>query len=98
MLSLWVRSWPLVGPAYRSVRKFAVPPRNSCGVLAAGLKASIFPRSVLNSARVISLVRHSALAGVTRAPLGANVAGVKGWMQVLASGVTRIFVVVARSF
>jgi hypothetical protein len=29
MLSLWVTSVPLVGPAYRSVRKLAVPPRNS---------------------------------------------------------------------
>ncbi len=32
MLSACVSSSPLVGPEYRSVRKFGVPPRNCCGV------------------------------------------------------------------
>ena len=41
-----------------------MPPINSATVVALGLKASIFPLRVLNSARVISLVRHSADAGV----------------------------------
>jgi hypothetical protein len=98
MLSACVSSVPLVGPEYRSVRKFAVPPRYSATVRALGLAASILPRRVLNSASVISLVRHSAVAAVRRLPLASKVAGVKGRMQVEASGVARMLVVVCRSF
>ena len=39
------------------------------GVSARGLNASILPRSVLNSASVMSLVRHSAVAGVMSVPV-----------------------------
>lgn len=98
MLSRCVSSVPLLGPEYRSVRQLAVPPRYSAGVRAFGLKASILPRSVLNSASVMSLVRHSALAGVARLPAASKVAGTNGRVHLPASGVTRMFVVVCRSF
>jgi hypothetical protein len=78
MLSACVSRVPLVGPEYRSVRQVAVPPRYSCTVRARGLEASILPRRVLNSASVMSLVRHSAAAGVSRLPAPSKVAGVKG--------------------
>jgi len=56
------------------------------------------PRKVLNSASVMSLVRHSAVAGVTTDPSAATVADVNGFVQFAASGVSRMFVVVCRSF
>src|SRR2546422_1086061 len=70
MLSLWVST---VAPVeYRSVRQFAVPPRNSCAVLALGLEASILPLRDLNSSTVRSLVQHSAVAALMRLPLASN--------------------------
>ena len=50
---------------------------------ARGLNASILPVSVLNSASVMSLVRHSAAAGVTRAPSGPSTAGLNGRVHFL---------------
>ena len=72
------------------MRKAGVPSKNSATIVALGLKASILPLRVLNSARVISLVRHSADAGVFN--------GVNPLVHVFASGVSRILVVVGRSF
>ncbi len=70
MKSLWPRTVPQV--AYRSVRRLGVPFRKSSGVVAEGLKPSILPHRLLNSARVRSLVQHLADAGW---PLAAGVKG-----------------------
>src|SRR5260221_12585065 len=95
MLSLWVSS---VAPVeYRSVRQLGVPPKNSCAVLARGLKASILPLRDLNSSTVRSLVQHSAVAALTSLPPASNSAGENGLEHLSASGVTRILVVVCRS-
>jgi hypothetical protein len=60
-------------------------------VVALGLLASILPQSVLNSAKVMSLVQHIADAGVPAAGL----AGVNGCVHLAASsGMARMFVVV----
>ena len=94
MLSLWLNSVPLVGPEYKSVRQAGVPATNSCAVRALGLKPSIFPRSVLNSAKVMSLDLHSAVAGVL--VLGSK--GIKGLVHCEAKGVSKILVVACKSF
>jgi hypothetical protein len=92
MLSAWLMSVPQV--EYRSVRQSGVPSMNSSTVVAFGLKASILPQRVLNSARVMSLVQQLAVAGV---PVAGS-AGVKGTEHFAASsGIARIFVVVCRS-
>jgi hypothetical protein len=62
--------------------------------VAAGLNASIFPHSVLNSASVMSLVQHTADAGVP----AAGFAGENGCVHFAASsGMARMLVVVCRS-
>ena len=63
-----------------------------------GLDASIFPVSVLNSASVRSEARHFAVAGVSRLPATSKVAGVNFLVHFSASGVTKMLVVVWRSF
>src|SRR5882762_408382 len=95
MLSLWLSSVPPV--AYRSVRQFGVPPRNSCAVRALGLEASILPWRDLNSSSVRSLVQHSAEAALVRLPEASNSAFEKGTEHFLARSVTRMVVVVCRS-
>ena len=53
---------------------------------------------VLNSATVISLVQHSALAGFSVPPVTGSIsAGWKFWLHFSASGVARMSVVVCRS-
>ena len=58
------RDTSLQGAVHGVVRQLAVPAAYSCGVRALGLNPSILPRKDLNSAKVMSLVRHSAEAGV----------------------------------
>src|SRR5712691_9942158 len=95
LLSLWLSSVPPV--AYRSVRQFAVPPWNSCAVVALGLEASILPLRDLNSSSVRSLVQHSAEAAVVRVPEESKAAGENFTVHFSASGVTRMLVVVCKS-
>ena len=94
MLSWWLINVPLLGPAYKSVRQVGVPAAYSCGVRALGLNPSILPRKDLNSAKVISLVRHSADAGAFVSALK----GLKACVHLLARGVSNILVEVCRSF
>ncbi len=98
MLSLCVSKVPLLGPEYKSVLVLSVPFMYSATERARGLDASILPRKVLNSASVMSLVRHSALAGVVTAPVASKVAGVNGVVHLAANGVARMLVDVCRSF
>ena len=63
MDSAWVTMVPQLEK--RSVRQLAVPPRYSSTVVAVESEASIFPQRVLNSSRVMSLVQHVAVAGVS---------------------------------
>lgn len=79
--SAWVTSVP--HDEYRSVRKFGVPPRYSSTVVADKSDASILPQSVLNSARVMSLVQHVAEASV---PALASL-GTKGEVHLTARSV-----------
>ena len=96
MLSACVISVPLSMPsALAGVR----PPRTNCSAdTARGSKPSCLPRKVRNSASVMSLVRHSAVAGATSVPAPSNCAGWNGRVQRAASGVSRMSVVVCRSF
>ena len=98
MLSACVSSVPLATPGSKPSRSAGAVATNSSGVRAAGLNASILPRSDLNSATVSSLVRHSARAARTTRPRSSISAGRNGSTHVAASGVTRMSVVVARSF
>jgi NAD+ diphosphatase len=55
-------------------------------------------RCLLGRQRAWPAGMYSALAGFVRLPPWSNSAGVNGWMQVAASGVRRMLVVVCRSF
>lgn len=81
MDSAWVMRVPQ--DEYRSVRKLAVPPRYSSTVVAEASEASIFPQRVRNSARVMSLVQHVAVASV---PAAAS-AGANGEVHLVARSV-----------
>lgn len=81
MDSAWVMRVPQ--DEYRSVRKLAVPPRYSSTVVAEGSEASIFPQRVRNSARVMSLAQHVAVASV---PAAAS-AGTNGEVHLAARSV-----------
>lgn len=65
------------------MRKLAVPPRYSSTVVAEVSEASIFPQRVRNSARVMSLVQHVAVASV---PASAS-AGTNGEVHFAARSV-----------
>ncbi len=80
MYSLCVMTAPHV--EYRSVRNGGVPCRKSAGVSAEALKPSILPHSDLNSASVMSLAQHLALAGAVA------LAGEKGAVHLAFSCVT----------
>ena len=66
--------------------------------LRSGIERVHLARSVLNSASVSSLVRHSARAARCTLPSARKRAGSNGSTQVRASGVSKMSVVVARSF